>query len=733
MPGRSNDAASNPSRKSAVPPILSCVADPYTNRMRQRTGAFTRKAGVVGAYRALFLLFAVLMSCLSPASAQVPIQTVVVLDFATAQGIDPILGRKAADALAVELQRSGDYEVVPRQQVEQAFATQPGLAPPFNESTQARLAQAVNARGVFSGLVVASQVTNGRSARVTLETRLLDAASQDFINGTVVSESTEDQLTQMTAEVLVDQALNKAAVTAVRRIKQQPIPTGTVLNTTVNDAELNIGARVGAAVGQRYSVLRDVFNRSKDRVERVKIGEVVVTRVEADQSSARIAGNNIGGVKTGDKVRLIFAPNTYPVNPTTGASMPQATVSRSSGGKSNSKSGIAGIAALALLAAVFGLGGGGGAPKGVRAQTIQPNPATESPRISINYSAGVPRLTVPRECIIGFFIYRGLSEDSTIDTRRPIDFQFGTANAYTDDIDRYLQREVDVDAPDDDESTDPCPPPQNVVNSTTAETASPSSRVDFSEDGLDSEFTQSPLIPGVQYFYRVRRLTTERRTNSDGDAIYNLVLSEPSAAAGPATALIRPQVIRTSGDFNSNFAVTINGLTAIPNAPPITGTTPPFVIIPAFTDQAIRFLIQLSNDPTFRTGVFEVPQPNRAPDANGEITFNLGAVQATGVDTTEPVYIRVNVTNPTDQSPQVIFGPRTDVTFGAGAQGTRAVVRDGKGKGTGTGGLPGTPRPGTTSGAGNGATPPRGATPGGAKGGSATTNRRTPAEIKRSR
>src|SRR5688572_28321948 len=33
----------------------------------------------------------------------------IVLDFSVAPGIDPVLGRKAADALAVELQRSGEF------------------------------------------------------------------------------------------------------------------------------------------------------------------------------------------------------------------------------------------------------------------------------------------------------------------------------------------------------------------------------------------------------------------------------------------------------------------------------------------------------------------------------------------------------------------------------------------------------------------------------------------------
>ena len=127
-----------------------------------------------------------------PAQAQLTIQPSIVLDFSVAPGIDTIYGRKAADALAVELQKSGDYEIVPRQQVEQAIATLPGLAPPYTPATQGRLAQAVNATVVFSGQVTAAEIINRRAARVTLEVRKLETLTTDYVNGTTVSESTSE-------------------------------------------------------------------------------------------------------------------------------------------------------------------------------------------------------------------------------------------------------------------------------------------------------------------------------------------------------------------------------------------------------------------------------------------------------------------------------------------------------------------------------------------------------------
>src|SRR5690606_12142387 len=95
---------------------------------------------------------AALALCFTPAAAQAQAapRTVVVLDFSVADGLDPLLGRKAADAFAVELANSREYIVVPRERVVQAVENTAGLTPPFDEATQARLGREVNASSIFS-------------------------------------------------------------------------------------------------------------------------------------------------------------------------------------------------------------------------------------------------------------------------------------------------------------------------------------------------------------------------------------------------------------------------------------------------------------------------------------------------------------------------------------------------------------------------------------------------------
>lgn len=246
--------------------------------------------------------------------------TVVVLDFEVAPGIDPILGRKAADAIAVEMEGSGDFNVVPRQQVEEAVATRSGLRAPYNPSTQRRLGEVLEARSVITGritrAVIGNQAANPRvrEARVEMQVRQLDTRTGDFVNGTQSLESTIDEVSEVDDDILLNQANDKAAYAAIRALRLQIFPEGTVMNTTREIIELSLGARNGVRVGQRYSVMRDVANKSRGAneatvtVDRIKVGEIVINSVEQDQSRAIIAAGGALGIRTNDKIRRIFAP-----------------------------------------------------------------------------------------------------------------------------------------------------------------------------------------------------------------------------------------------------------------------------------------------------------------------------------------------------------------------------------------------------------------------------------------
>lgn len=240
-------------------------------------------------------------------SSQAQTQTVVVLDFEVAPGLEPSLGRTAREGLAAQLMRSGDYEVVPRQRVADVLKTEPRLHPPFNDTTQIRLAQVVGADSIISGTVVVAEVTL-TAAEVQIDVRQLDSRTFDCINGAQVLERAQRVEPDDTGHTLLNRALSKAILAAIRSMKKTKLAAGTVLGVTAEGARMSISIQGGVAVGQHYSMLREVYNRAKQKTEIVRIGEMRVTHVEPDRSTAVLAAVGCTSVRTGDTARQIFVP-----------------------------------------------------------------------------------------------------------------------------------------------------------------------------------------------------------------------------------------------------------------------------------------------------------------------------------------------------------------------------------------------------------------------------------------
>lgn len=262
-----------------------------------------------------------------PARAQLDVQTAVVLDFDVYPGLDPNLGRKAADALAVELQSStaGEavarqrVEIVPRQRVEQVMGDTTALKPPFTDIIQMRLARATGASSVFSGRVLSARVSDRQAARVTLEIVQFDASMGAYSNGTIVSQSAVDKTGITDNDLLLDEAINKAIYAGLLDIKRKPYPIGTIQIVTRDYALMNLGTRNGVSRGQTYAVLRDIYRgrdaTDRDVVERVKIAECVVTRIDVDQATVLLTSGGAAGVKISDKVRRIYTPFSFAPQP----------------------------------------------------------------------------------------------------------------------------------------------------------------------------------------------------------------------------------------------------------------------------------------------------------------------------------------------------------------------------------------------------------------------------------
>lgn len=541
------------------------------------------------------LFFAIVASFAAPTPALAqgaPAQTVVVLDFAVADGLDPLYGRKAADGLAVELQRSGEYDVVPRQRVEEAVAQQAGLQPPFNNTAQIQLASAVNASSVFSGKVTRVDVTPGRAARVTVEARQLDVLTGDYINGTVVSEPAEQKLGSVATEVLIDEAINKAVFAAVRSMRQTILPFGTVLNTGVDTVEISIGANRGVSQGQRYTVLRDVYEPARNVTERRKIGEIKVIRVGSDQSTATLFRGGQQGVMTGDRVRQIFEPGAYPVTASGNSSTPVNSTPNRRGGRGKGSflgkttGGIIGLGALALLVGLAGFGGNDGGSSPPNAITVTESAPTQIfPKPRVTFNAGFNGInfaqTLDRESVVAYLIYRGTAPDFTPDVANlqfVIDARFDPSSKNIQFVDNGVtgtspSRLITFTSTTTTQTGGITTTGNSTVNVTVSDAdVLAANTINLTQNSLAIQFTQRPLVIGQPYYYRVGRITATRtRTNVAGATNGNnnnggstSVTIQPlrspvSNSIGSYTPLFLPQVVPDPNGYNTdNFSLRIN-------------------------------------------------------------------------------------------------------------------------------------------------------------------------------
>ena len=532
-----------------------------------------------------FALFAALQTPAAQAQGA-PAQSVIVLDFATGPGLDPLLGRKAADGLAVELQRSGSYDVVPRQRIEQAVDQQAGLQPPYNNTAQIKLAETVNASSVFSGTITAVDLTPGKAARVTLEVKQLDVITGDYINGTVNSEPTEQKLGTIDNEILIDEAINKSVFAAVRSMRQTALPQGTVLNVGADEFVISIGANGGAAVGQRYTILRDIYEPARNVTERRKIGEATITRVNASQSNARLSAGGGLGVNTQDRVRQIFVASNYPVTATRGGNSitpvsgppVRANGNNAAGGfLKKSSAGILGLVGLAALVGLAGVGGGNGTNPPRPLDITEANPTQVYPQPRFSFNAGFNGInlsqTLDRESVVAYLIYRGTAPSFTPDVtnlQSVVDARFDAGSKVVTFTDAGLQgaarRRVTITATI----------TGGGATTGTGTTASGTSGINITNteilngDGdsftttnneVTVQFTQKQLQIGQTYYYRVGRITAERQrvTTTTGTATTTTVTLLPvrspvSDAIGGYTPLFLPVIVNeTTLPDGNNF------------------------------------------------------------------------------------------------------------------------------------------------------------------------------------
>lgn len=248
-----------------------------------------------------------------PASAQRSIPSVYVLDFNNKTTIGgQLLGRVAAAQVSLQLSESQNWDVVPDAQVQRRIQ-ELNIKQPFDRVNRVQIANGIDATAAIYGTITDARVTTGAAPQAFVRMQVLveDIQTSVLINGAIVEGlSTPRMGYNGDADVLLEEALGKAAFKAREFMDRFRLPEGTVLNTTVVgtpeqpqlDALINFGARQGVRRGMTMIVTRSLQ----------PVGTLRVTSVDSDISTGRVI-TNVQGVKPEDRVRAIFNFSDFPV------------------------------------------------------------------------------------------------------------------------------------------------------------------------------------------------------------------------------------------------------------------------------------------------------------------------------------------------------------------------------------------------------------------------------------
>ena len=287
-------------------------------------------------------------------------------------------GQAAADAVASELAKTNQYDVVPQESVKRSIETLGLSSPPEGLVNLSRIGQDVRATTVVAGEVIdykVKSVGGGKQAIVAIRMVAYDVSSGLPVNGALEKGESTIRSGNVTDETLISDAVAQAAAIAVRKVQSQQLPSATVLNTGIRTALLNQGARSGFKTGDTV-----ILTRGSTQVGTGRIG--VIEPDQAEMSYERL----LLGVAPGDRARAVFNPPQLP----TGVSIfTENDTLRSSGGRrksSNNATLISALLVVGLVAVLLGSSSNSKSTSATSRVTAQSTLDNGQPAVRLNWS-----------------------------------------------------------------------------------------------------------------------------------------------------------------------------------------------------------------------------------------------------------------------------------------------------------------------------------------------------------
>jgi len=459
------------------------------------------------------------------------VKPVIVLDFENQSGYGgALLGRTAADALALELPQH-NYEVVDRGQVEREMAAME-MRRPYDRLELRELGLRIGVLEVITGEILAVRTKEegrGRMARVSLAIEVYEVDTADLVNGGIGEGTSAPTEFVGDFDILLNEAVERAVKDAVQQILSRHVATGSVmmLIPKQNRVLLNIGARSGVRAGDEFTVVRSIYDRSRNVLRQQTIGRLRVVDVTPDDATAEILYADYG-IETGDRIRQAITVDKARAKalglerrlarkPTTGL-------------KKLTNFAIP----LAMIAGLFSMGKKRhSTAAGARNAYLYQEQPGQDPVIRIHWhQGGVPA----KPLIFGWTIYRDEAPRFAPSEQTLIDVLDYTPEPTSYDDERRLFWRQDVE-----------------IAFTYIST-----QLEEEDATYTASYNHYPPEPGRTYWYKVRRINTpttnattfgtqasRQGTPLDPDDLEEepdptTILSDPTSPIGPVTYLLPP-------------------------------------------------------------------------------------------------------------------------------------------------------------------------------------------------
>ncbi|MFQ6098596.1 MAG: hypothetical protein ACE5O2_12790, partial [Armatimonadota bacterium] len=220
----------------------------------------------------------------------------------------PARGKVAADAVALALEQSRQYQVIPQTDVE-AQIQQMGLVAPLSNAQMARLGRALSVQGVVRGWINKIEMhPKARKATVALRIEILDPELEAYLNGAVAEATTPARPgSAATDDELINEAFRAAAEEAVRVMVARRLPEGTVLLVDdLGQATLNLGSHEGLKVNQTLLTLHPTYIRELKQVHLRNVGTMRV--IETNPHTSTAVRHTGVAPQTEDRFRVLYQP-----------------------------------------------------------------------------------------------------------------------------------------------------------------------------------------------------------------------------------------------------------------------------------------------------------------------------------------------------------------------------------------------------------------------------------------